>query len=961
MLQLYDATDVEYDGQSSDSWTLGTSSGSSLEEDFEFGGGEKEEAPNNRCGGSSPVASHLWFPSPISPARPIGDDEVPRIAALQIMQANLSQHVRDEMALLDATSGHQHLWMPILTEAILQKIQIEEDLLGFQRESIELKTQKLEEEFLVTKTISSKEVWDNLPSWEQSIKAEHRQLVHGKEAVIQISREELYRMAEEQRLPIELLPAKMVHTRKAHSGAYRSRAVICGNFESQDANACKYAGGADAVQARALIRTAAQEDWCIAGSDVRVAFLNAPRRDKTKLVACEIPSVMKRLGLADEDSVWLVSKALYGLTTSPRDWGIHRDQTVPKILWKRTASDGVVWKGRFVKSGDDNTWRLIEVQDGSTEERWVGLLAVYADDLLISAPREVTQAAMEALATTWAISEVEYASSTHALRFCGFEIQANEDGNGFHLHQQMYEKELLARWPIDGSLSVPVFKVSEEDEEAKEFQAQDLATAQALTGALLWLSTRTRPELMHGVATMSRLLSKNPKKAVEIGYVLLKFIRGCPGGLHYTKGPPSGPWAARQQLKVKRHDRLLEVFADIAYGAGANFRSVQGIIIYLGGVPIAWQSNQQPFVTHSTAEAELVSYCEALQAGKATEAMLCAIYGQTVEKNDFERIIYGDNLAAIGLAHGNTAASWRTRHLRIRINVMKEALDGDENFPGGIWQLLHLKGTELVADGLTKPLLGQAFFRFLQDLGVKRPEVEPLGDLQSSQSQPDGGNWNGAAAVMTLLLGSSLLSQAEAGDIDETLEEDGSDAIWICGVCLMVLGAVSVGQLVHSLACCCIRRLRAESKGESPQLDSADFSTASEAESEDAVKEIARKRRVSVAAPKPSAKSASKQSSSRSGSSMGASCSKSSMSQSSMPQSGSGSASSMNMPRKSGSSSEQAASQGSSSKPTASRTEEGESRANDIKNPWNAFQHQHRGKGLSSQKLALMYLKEKTV
>ena len=48
-------------------------------------------------------------------------------------------------------------------------------------------------------------------------------------------------------------------------------------------------------------------------------------------------------------------------------------------------------------------------------------------------------------------------------------------------------------------------------------------------------------------------------------------------------------------------------------------------------------------------------------------------------------------------------------------SFLKEALDGVAS--DGAWKLLHLRGTELVADGLTKPLAGQAFFKFVDDLG----------------------------------------------------------------------------------------------------------------------------------------------------------------------------------------------------------------------------------------------------
>ena len=42
--------------------------------------------------------------------------------------------------------------------------------------------------------------------------------------------------------------------------------------------------------------------------------------------------------------------------------------------------------------------------------------------------------------------------------------------------------------------------------------------------------------------------------------------------------------------------------------------------------------------------------------------------------------------------------------------------------------LLHLRGSELVADGLTKPLLGQAFAAFLRDLGMPRQHENEEGE-----------------------------------------------------------------------------------------------------------------------------------------------------------------------------------------------------------------------------------------
>ena len=217
-------------------------------------------------------------------------------------------------------------------------------------------------------------------------------------------------------MPIEVLPGKMVHTRKAGSEAFRSRAVVCGNYEAPD-NAEHYAGGSDANQVRAMLRLGAMQKWTCAGTDIRMAFLNAPRRDRNKLLAMEIPVVFRKLGLAESHHIWLIDKALYGLVSSPRDWGLHRDETVPKITWQRERGDRQV-KGAFKKTPDENVWRIEEVDCESGESAWTGLLSIYVDDLLFVAEDGVIDAATAAIEKTWAISAVEKTGEGTVVKYC---------------------------------------------------------------------------------------------------------------------------------------------------------------------------------------------------------------------------------------------------------------------------------------------------------------------------------------------------------------------------------------------------------------------------------------------------------------------------------------------------------------------------------------------------------------
>ena len=647
---------------------------------------------------------------------------------------------------VDASSTNQTLWMPVMTEAILNRVALEEQLLSM----AEVKEEENGGEFLVTRTIPNKEVWENLEAWKDSIKAEHHQLVFQKEAVKHMPKSQLYEIGEAKQLPIELLPGKMVHTRKAGSGAYRSRAVVCGNYQEASSEE-SYAGGADGNQIRMMLGTSALKRWAVAGTDVKVAFLNAPKRSVDKLSAMEVPYVFKKLGLAEADEVWLIEKALYGLVASPRDWGLYRDETIPTLRWHREV-DGDVLIGRFAPSGDDNLWRMPETSTKTGQESWAGLMLVYVDDLLMSGEAEVIKLAMDAVAKKWTVSPVEWASPDRPLRYCGFEIRTDEHGDGLQISQNLFEQELLSRWDVTEAMAYLAFKSEEDDVATSEVHVGDVKNAQALTGALLWLSTRTRPDLVHGVSVMSRLVTKNPKKSLEIGYVLLKYLRGNPGGMHFPSTVPNH-WGARGQWKVLRHTKLLEVFADISYSGGTGHRSIQGfLVVCYAGVPTMWMSGRQPFVTHSTAEAELVTYCEGLLAGRSSEALLCAIWGEELNSNSFERVMYGDNAAAIGLAHGVTASSWRTRHLRIRSSILKEALQDNPDVPGGKWQLIHLKGTELVADGCTKPLTGQSFFRFIEDLGLKKgTSVEDTQSKLPKEEAVRTGSGGGFAAAKAIV------------------------------------------------------------------------------------------------------------------------------------------------------------------------------------------------------------------
>jgi hypothetical protein len=433
-------------------------------------------------------------------------------------------------------------------------------------------------------------------------------------------------------------------------------------------------------------------------------------------------------------------------------------------------------------------------------------MSVYVDDLLFAAESGALDALTTAVEKVLAISDLEKTGEGKIVKYCGFEIEAAHNNDGYVISQKKYEQEMVKRFGITQATDFPHVNLSEDDEvPSGEIKESEVKLAQSMAGALLWLTTRTRPDIAMTVSSACRLATKNPCKSVEISKAVMQYVLKVQGGLHYPQGVPKETWGKRGQLHIERHDRLLEVFADIAYGTGSRHRSLQGLAVYFAGAPISWVSSQQPFVTYSTAEAELVSYCEALCAGRATEALICSMLKEPVGQNSLERVIYGDNMAAISMARGTGNATWRTRHLRVRSSFLKEALDGVA--PDGAWKLLHLRGTELVADGLTKPLAGQAFFKFVDDLGFAGARAENSNEEPMEHATGGGGNH---AVIRTMALGSVLLSTAEGASDENDAGEDFS-LIWTTGLILVAMGAVYAGQLFHSATKCCLKRLR-ESK-----------------------------------------------------------------------------------------------------------------------------------------------------
>ena len=629
---------------------------------------------------------------------------------------------------------------------------------------------------LQTRIVPQAEVWQNLEDC-QPLTDEVVALKNVHRAVWAIGPEELKRL--EQLAVVSVIPAKGIFTQKPITNRLRARVVGCGNFLENDAPAedvakgmCRsqelYAGGVDGVSVRLQTSVAAMNGWGNAVLDIKTAFLGAPlyqdnqghallsprdlesgnldfemlvkklravQGDKVKIVVVSPPKILVRLGLIEESEKWLVIKVLYGLAEAPRRWSAHRDLLLRQLFWEDAGR-----RFSLVQcEADANLWRVVSVQqpdstqdvDASSKNpspeiytgnpqqedeglKLHGLLGVYVDDMLITADGDTTESLIRELRAIWSTSEPEVAEVGRPVRFCGFNLH-RLTGGGYLLNQEDYVQDLLQRFSdIEGTSDVPCLK--EEEPEPESPNPRQLKRAQALAGALQWITTRTRPDICFAVNKTAQLMSRFPSYATRYAENIIRYLRVTPKlGLVFRPLDDEKRFGKCEELTAPRSSGLLEVFADASFGPSSS-KSQTGIVAVFCGSVVAWSSHRQSTTAQSSAEAEMYSSMDGVLMIEVLESLAAEISTAALRK-----LLYSDSMGCVSLFSA-PAGAWRTRHLRLK------AKSGREKLENQAFEMRHLAGRYMLADIATNSLQGQRHRELLSLLEMRDPEsfVAPL-------------------------------------------------------------------------------------------------------------------------------------------------------------------------------------------------------------------------------------------
>ena len=198
------------------------------------------------------------------------------------------------------------------------------------------------------------------------------------------------------------------------------------------------------------------------------------------------------------------------------------------------------------------------------------------------------------------------------MKFCGFELRRGQN-NDILVGQEAYAVELCRRHGCSRSRPTPM-STSLADrmprDKDEDIDLELLRKARAITGEILWLMVRSRPDLAFVAGVMGRLSSRNPGYVLELGKEVLEYVFGTPSlSLSYGACDKES-YGADNHLPFSRSMTRVECCSDVSF-APQGGRSIQGVVAMVGGRPVQWESSRQTCITLGTAEAELLTYVEA--------------------------------------------------------------------------------------------------------------------------------------------------------------------------------------------------------------------------------------------------------------------------------------------------------------------------------------------------------------
>jgi hypothetical protein len=207
-------------------------------------------------------------------------------------------------------------------------------------------------------------------------------------------------------------------------------------------------------------------------------------------------------------------------------------------------------------------------------------------------------------------------------------------------------------------------------------------------GGLRYL-THARPDITFAVGYLSRFMEAPTTEHYAAVKHLLMYIAGTlDHGCAYSRG---------------KGTLELTGYSDSDHAGDIDDRkSTTGVIFFLGGSPVSWQSQKQRVVAISSCEAEYMAATTAACQG----IWLARLLGEMLNEKPVKPKLLVDNKSAISLSK-NPVFHERSKHIDIRYHFIRECVEQ------GRVGIDYIRTNDQLADVLTKAL-GRLVFQGLR-------------------------------------------------------------------------------------------------------------------------------------------------------------------------------------------------------------------------------------------------------
>ena len=521
---------------------------------------------------------------------------------------------------------------------------------------------------------------------------------------------------------------------------------------------------------RTLISLASLQRWAVASWDVSTAFLYA-QLPEDHVVYCRPPNALIRLGLVQPGVVWKLNKALYGLRTSPKAWEEERDEKLQNLTWSPNGQQ----VGLCKVDSTTCVWTIREKTPHGFQGEPLGMVIAYVDDLIAVGQQEQLdgmKASLDALYTmkTSGTVPAEYTPGIEPLKFLGCFIERISTGE-IIMHQRSYIEHCLRNnemTQLKIAKSLPCVDEKSPPEDAFDEHGhptsfeEDKSMCQKYIGQLMWLTTRTRPDIAAVLGILASQMVVRPT-----------YIKGCLIHLwRYVLGTITLNMHSFEPAPMQYGSLILNVYVDASFASGGG-RSRSGLAMYLVNPTngkesvIQWASRRQTSMATSAPEAEVSAMAEGFAASIFLFDTLSEI--GLVSGSGPSSIMSMKTDSAVALKQlGTQSVTVRTRTAAQKLNYLRELIYDDPQI-----EPIYISGDSQRADGLTKILSGSALRECQEGLNLKYPSEQNEGhDSQEEKNEKvkkSGQAKIGACIVSRQVEGeSSSLDSTQVGSLDNS-------------------------------------------------------------------------------------------------------------------------------------------------------------------------------------------------